>query len=329
MLVFTDIRMADHDPGAHHPDRPERLQAALDGFEGRPVVRRPPAPAPREAILRVHDAAHVDLVERSRGQRGMFDADTTVSEGSVPAAYLAAGAALDATRAVVAGEADVAWAVVRPPGHHAEPMVPMGFCLFNNIAVAAADAAAGGRRVCVIDFDVHHGNGTQHAFEEREDILFVSLHQYPFYPGTGAPDETGEGGGKGHTINFGMPPGCDDDDYLAAFDEVLLPVVHRFEPEVLLVSAGFDGHREDELGGMALTEGGYAAMTRRLCRLGRPLVLALEGGYALPALTRSVAACTDAALSDDPLPAANAPGTSGGRIAVADTRRIHAARWGL
>lgn len=327
MLVFTDERMADHDPGDHHPDRPARLAAALEGFAGRDVERRVPSLASREAILRVHDAAHVDLIERSRGQRGMFDADTTVSEGSVPAAYLAAGAALDATRAVLAGEDEVAWAVVRPPGHHAEPTVPMGFCLFNNVAIAAADAAASKHRVAVVDFDVHHGNGTQHAFDGRDDILFASLHQFPFYPGTGAPDECGEGAGRGHTINFAMPSGCDDTDYVAAFDEVLLPVLRRFEPEVVLVSAGFDAHREDPLGGMDLTESGYANLVARLRELGRPLVLALEGGYALPALTRSVAACVDAL--EDGAAAVDAQGTAHGRDSVADTRRVHAARWGL
>ncbi len=327
MLVFTDERMADHDPGDHHPDRPARLAAALEGFEGRDVVRCKPSPASREAILRVHDAAHLDLIERSRGQRGKFDADTTVSEGSVPAAYLAAGAALDATRAVLAGEDEVAWAVVRPPGHHAEPMVPMGFCLFNNVAIAAADAAAAGHRVAVVDFDVHHGNGTQHAFDGRDDILFASLHQYPFYPGTGSPDECGEDRGRGHTVNFAMPSGCDDTDYVGAFDEVLLPILRRFEPEVVLVSAGFDAHREDLLGGMDLTEAGYAVMVERLRALGRPLVLALEGGYALPALTRSVAACVDALEEGER--GVDAPGTAGGRGAAGDTRRIHAARWGL
>jgi len=328
MLVFTDERMADHDPGEHHPDRPARLQAALDGFDGFEVEWRTPEPAPVEALLRVHDAAHIDLVERSRGQRGMFDADTTVSEGSVPAAYLAAGAALEATRAVMNSKRDVAWAVVRPPGHHAEPMVPMGFCLFNNVAVAAAEAAAAGHRVAVVDFDVHHGNGTQHAFDGRDDVLFFSLHQYPFYPGTGAPNEIGEGIGKGHTINFGMPPGCNDGDYLAAFDEVLLPAMHRFEPELIVVSAGYDGHREDALGGMNLTEAGFAAMTARLEAVGRPLVMSLEGGYAMSALTRSVAACTDALVGGAKTIDVDAA-TSPGARAVADTRRVHAARWGL
>ncbi|MEM6788482.1 MAG: histone deacetylase [Myxococcota bacterium] len=341
MRVFTDRRMTQHAPGAGHPDRPERLEAALAGLaqalgDGQ-VAPTTPEAAPESALRLVHDAAHVDLVERARGKAGQFDADTPVSVDSVPAAYLAAGAALGALDAVAPTEDDVAWAVVRPPGHHAEAHVPMGFCLFNNAAVAAGHAASLGRRVAVVDIDVHHGNGTQHMFEARDDVLFVSLHQHPFYPGTGLPDERGTGRGVGFTVNVALPRGCGDADYDAAFDTVVVPVLERFAPEILIVSAGFDAHRDDPLGGMAVSADGYATMAARMRELRRPTVLVLEGGYDLSALTESVAATARAWTGHLPRPASRParppsppPSVSDGAAeAIAATQRVHGRHWGL
>ncbi len=212
---------------------------------------------------------------------------------------LAAGAAVQAVEEVMAGRARNAFALVRPPGHHAEPDRAMGFCLFNNVAIAAQAARQyGAERVLVLDWDVHHGNGTQACFWERRDVLFQSVHQFPYYPGTGAPQEVGAGAGEGYTVNCGLPGGCSDADYGALFHELFLPVAESFRPDLVLVSAGFDAHHHDPLGGMMLTERGFAAMcsaarelAERLC--GGRLVLALEGGYSLEGLSQSVHACVE------------------------------------
>jgi acetoin utilization deacetylase AcuC-like enzyme len=217
---------------------------------------------------------------------------------------MAAGAAVSAVDAVVRGEASGgtrrAFALVRPPGHHAEMTRPMGFCIINNIAVATRHAQheLGIKRVLIVDWDVHHGNGTQHSFLHRADVLFVSLHQFPFYPGTGALQETGSGDGDGYTVNVPFPGGCHDGDYRAAFRDIIVPVANAFEPDLVMVSAGFDAHRLDPLAGMEATEEGYADMAATVASIadehadGR-LVLTLEGGYDLGALGRSVRACVD------------------------------------
>lgn len=310
MLVLSDPIMALHDPGPGHPERPERLAAVLTALEDAEGVRwRQPTPASREQLARVHDATHIDHIESFRGRNGSIDPDTCLSERSVEAACLAVGGGVNAVDAVMAGEDRHAFVLARPPGHHAEPQTAMGFCLFNNIAVAAAHAAAAHDldRVLVLDWDVHHGNGTQRAFENRRDVLFCSLHQFPFYPGTGSIDEIGIAAGEGYTVNVALPPGCDDGDYAAAFDDVVLPIADAFAPQLVLVSAGFDAHRRDPLAGMELDEEAFATMAALTSQLatrhadGR-VVLFLEGGYELDSLGRSVRACVDALSGATPPP---------------------------
>src|SRR3954468_1430108 len=269
-LLITGEGMLAHDPGPGHPERPERLLAILANLRARPIPGTrwaPPTPAPREALERVHTRAYVDSILRLRGQSADLDPDTSVSPGSVDAALLAAGSAIDAVDAVMTGPAASAFALVRPPGHHAEPARAMGFCFFNNIAIAAAHARArhGCRRVLIIDWDVHHGNGTQAAFYSDSSVLFVSFHQFPLYPGTGAPRELGPGPGLGYTINLPMPAGMGDGDYAAIFDLVVSPIADACAPDLVLVSAGFDAHRADPLGEMRLTELGF----RHLCAAAR------------------------------------------------------------
>ncbi|HEX2660724.1 MAG TPA: histone deacetylase, partial [Polyangia bacterium] len=222
--------------------------------------------------------------------------DTPVSPGSWRAAARAAGAAVVAVEEVWTGRARNAFALVRPPGHHAEPAAAMGFCLINNAAVAAAAARRlGAQRVAIVDWDVHHGNGTQHLFEDRADVLYLSAHQYPFYPGTGAPDEVGTGDGAGFTVNCALAPGQTDADYGAVFQDLFLPALQRFAPDLIIVSAGFDAHARDPLGEMRLTERGFAAMGSALRDLAPDgkLVLMLEGGYDLDALADSVRATVE------------------------------------
>jgi len=255
-----------------------------------------------QRLTTVHDARYVDRVFAGRGQRVVLDPDTTTSAGSVHAAACAAGAAVAAVDAVLTGETQVGWCLVRPPGHHAERDRAMGFCLFNNVAVAAAHAIAehGLERVLVVDPDLHHGNGTQHLFEDRDDVLFYSSHQYGggFYPGSGAVGECGVGAGAGLTINAPLAPGAGDSDLVTAFRERLVPLATDWRPQLVLVSAGFDGHHLDPLGGLRFTEAGFAELARHISDLadrfaGGRVVLVLEGGYHLGALERSVAAVAD------------------------------------
>jgi len=300
-LVYSDPRYQQHDPGPGHPERIERLRAIEQQLAAAPlpVTRVTPRAATREELARVHDTALIELVEEARGREAQLDPDTHMSAGSHEAALLAAGAAVDAVTQVMAGRADNAFALVRPPGHHATPGRAMGFCLFNNVAVAAEAALAGGaKKVAILDWDVHHGNGTQDAFWSRRDVLYLSSHQYPFYPGSGAPTEIGEGEGAGFTVNVALPGGQGDADYGALFESVFLPVLEQYQPELLLVSAGFDPHEADPLGGMGVTERGFAAMcsalndfAARAC--GGRMVLLLEGGYDLGGLSRSVHACLE------------------------------------
>jgi acetoin utilization deacetylase AcuC-like enzyme len=228
-----------------------------------------------------------------------LDPDTSMSPGSYEAAVLAAGAAVGAVKQVWRGQAENAFAMVRPPGHHAEQAQAMGFCLFNNAAIAAQAARRlGAERVMIVDWDVHHGNGTQHLFERRSDVLCASCHQFPFYPGTGAPNEVGLGDGAGFTINCGLPAGLGDADYGAVFNDLFVPAGVSFKPDLIIVSAGFDAHARDPLAEMIVTERGFAAMCTAVKQLaeescGGKLVLLLEGGYDLDALAGSVRACLE------------------------------------
>jgi acetoin utilization deacetylase AcuC-like enzyme len=300
LLLHHDAMIA-HDPGRGHPERPDRLRAIVEKLHAHPIAGTrmvAPSPVSLEAALRVHTPAHVERVSAMRGKRASFDSDTHTSPDSIDAAFLAAGAAVGAVDAVLDGRARNAFAFVRPPGHHAEPGRAMGFCLLNNVAIAAEHALARPEieRVLVLDWDVHHGNGTQAAFYGRRDVLVFDAHQYPFYPGTGALHEQGQGEGEGYTINVPLPAGATDGDYRRMLADLLLPVATRFRPDLVLVSAGFDAHRRDPLGGMSLTEECFADMCSTVQAIadthanGR-LVLVLEGGYDLEALADSVHAC--------------------------------------
>jgi len=299
--IVTDASYLEHDTGAGHPERSDRLRAIqrwLDRQAGAEWIRVPARDARPEELCRIHFPEHVQRVAATSGvSHYSFDADTPVSARSFEAARRAAGGVLALVDAVMAGQVDNGFAFVRPPGHHAEIDRAMGFCLFNNVALAAAHlrAAHGLERVLVVDWDVHHGNGTQHAFYRDPSVLFVSTHQYPFYPGSGAAREVGDGEGEGYTLNLPFPAGYGDAEYVRAFLEIVEPVARQFRPQFVLVSAGFDAHRRDPLAGMQVSEAGFASFARVLLRVARDfcdgrVVAVLEGGYDLEALTRSAAA---------------------------------------
>jgi acetoin utilization deacetylase AcuC-like enzyme len=296
--VLDDVFVRHRPPGPH-PERPERLVAARDGLRSAGLEQRgtlmPVRPAREEELGLVHTASFVAEMSRHvPGKAGWLDPDTYFGPESWDAALAAAGAASDLATAVLDGQFRRGLALIRPPGHHAEADRAMGFCLFNNVAVAAAVARSrGAARVAVVDWDVHHGNGTQNIFYADPSVMYLSVHQYPFYPGTGAPHEIGAGEGRGTTINVGLPAGCGDGDLLAVFDRVFVPALLEFRPDLILVSAGFDAHRADPLAGLRVTEAGYRAMAGRLSRAadqvaGGRLVALLEGGYDLGALSRSL-----------------------------------------
>ncbi len=294
--VVADPRMLAHDPGRVHPERPDRLRVLLDYVAAaRGLTRLGTRPASEEELVLVHPPEHIARVAESAGRPRMaFDPDTTTSPGSYEAARLAAGSLLVACEAVLAGEVANAFALVRPPGHHAERTRAMGFCLFNNVALAAAWLRQRGvGRVAIIDWDVHHGNGTQHLFEDDPHVLYVSTHQFPCYPGTGAAEEVGTGAGAGRTVNLPFPPGFGDAEYAQAFDQIVAPIVRQFSPDFVLVSAGFDPDYRDPLAAMQLTPAGFANMAAHCLALANEtahghFAAILEGGYDLQALVEGV-----------------------------------------
>ncbi len=335
--VVADRRMLAHDPGPGHPERADRLRVLLDHLEdARGLVTLGARPAREEELALVHPADHVARVAATAGRpRVAFDPDTTTSPGSWEAARLAAGSLLVLCEAVLAGEVRNGFALVRPPGHHAERERAMGFCLFNNVAVAAAWLRTRGmRRVAILDWDLHHGNGTQHLFEADPDVLYVSTHQYPFYPGTGAAEEVGRGAGAGRTVNLPFPAGFGDAEYARAFGEVVVPIVRQFAPDFVLLSAGFDCDHRDPLGGMEVTPAGFAAMARACVGLaeecaGGRVAAVLEGGYDLGAIVEGVDA-TLAAMRDDDSRIPPATGEAGrAERALARVRAAHAPYWRL
>jgi acetoin utilization deacetylase AcuC-like enzyme len=299
--VFYDPLYLEHDTGFGHPERAERLEAALRMLERTGLAEKVEISSPRDAtqeeIELVHPPSYVKKVrEMAESGGGYLDMDTPVSPRSYAAALRSAGAGLTGLERIFAGESDNAFCLARPPGHHATPTRGMGFCLFNNNAVAARFAMErfGVERIFILDWDAHHGNGIQDIFYEDPRVLYVSLHQYPHYPGSGYLTEVGKGEGEGYTVNFPLPPRSGEEVYLAAFDEVILPVARRYRPQLVLVSAGYDGHFSDPLCSMLLTARSYAEMTDRLLRLagetcdGKVLVN-LEGGYNLVGVSASIA----------------------------------------
>lgn len=292
-----------HDTGPTHAERPERLEAIVDALADAGLARRLAAvriePASIETLALIHEPAYVDLVRMAceQGMTFLGDGETTISAESYEAARLAAGAAVAACDAVISGELDRAFCAVRPPGHHAERDLAMGFCLFNNVAIAAEHAIRrrGVRRVAIVDFDAHHGNGTQHAFEDRSDVLFISLHEGPEtqYPHTGYETERGRGDGEGFTLNVPMRAGTGDRVCRRAFEDRVLPSLRAFAPELLLISAGFDAMQEDHIANLNLDASTYGWMTRELATVstehcGGRIVSVLEGGYDLPSLGRGI-----------------------------------------
>jgi acetoin utilization deacetylase AcuC-like enzyme len=297
--IVLDSRYQDHNPGRNHPERPARITTLLDPIEKlqRPGVQRlAPRLATPEEVALIHDSSHVGRVAATaEHERFSFDADTPVSAQSYATAMLATGGLLTLLDAVMEREIDNGFALVRPPGHHAERDRAMGFCLFNSAAVGAQYLRArfGLKRVLVMDWDVHHGNGTQHSFYDDPGVLYVSTHQYPYYPGTGAIGEVGRGQGEGYTLNLPLSAGCGDPEYQELFEFVIDPICRQFDPEFVVISAGFDAHVRDPLGGMQVTETGFGTMARMLLRVaqdhaqGRCAAL-LEGGYDLEGLQKSV-----------------------------------------
>jgi acetoin utilization deacetylase AcuC-like enzyme len=314
LLVAADPLFAEHDPGRGHPERPARLDAVLAGLAdvGLPEGggELPLRAATRTELERVHPATYLDALEEFCAQGGgSIDADTAASRESWDAAIHAAGAGLAAIEAIDAGEASTAFLAVRPPGHHAVPAHAMGFCLLNNIAISAAALQARGERVAIIDWDAHHGNGPQDTFYADPGVLYVSMHEWPLYPGSGWLDETGTGAGTGANLNVPFPAGTTGDLYLEALDTIVAPVVEQFRPTWVLVSAGYDAHRDDPLTGLGLSAGDYADITARTTAYAPRTVLFLEGGYDLDALRRSVAATASTLMGEAVRPE---PATSGG-----------------
>jgi len=298
--IVHDPRYQSHETGAMHPESPERLRAIERMLQSEgllpKLVEIAPHAARAEDILLVHDKEHYDEVARSSEQAGVYlDGDTFAGPRSFEAAMLAAGGLLEAADRVLEGEVERSFAMVRPPGHHAEREYAMGFCLFNNVGIAAEHLVRRRhlKRVAVVDFDVHHGNATQHMFYDRPDVFYISTHRYPFYPGTGSADEKGSGAGAGYTLNLPLRAASNDEDYRQAFETGVLPALRAYRPEILLVSAGFDAHRRDPLGGMSVTDAGFRYMAEALekvaedCCQGRT-VYVLEGGYDLEGLAGGV-----------------------------------------
>lgn len=299
--IVRDAVFLDHITDDYHPENPYRLThiySMLNTIDKEGIVYAPPRVATHEEIALVHDHSYIESIAATDGRMQVrLDPDTVTSPKSYKAACMAVGGVLQLVDMLFASEISTGFALVRPPGHHAERNRAMGFCIFNNIAVGARylEKKYGLKRVLIVDFDLHHGNGTQHSFYKDRTILYFSTHQYPYYPGTGWYNETGEEDGKGYTVNIPLSYGMGDDDYEYAFRKVLVPIADQYSPEIILVSAGFDSYYNDPLGGMKVTEGGYATMTRILLDIaekhcGGKVLCALEGGYDLSGLVMSVKA---------------------------------------
>lgn len=305
-LIYDKVYLK-HKTGTH-PENEERVRRVYDYLRGDPLYEKlteiPPRPATEDEIRLVHSKRYYDdLASLPRNQMSFLDADTVVGPGSLEAALAAAGAVMVAVEAIKAGKIDRAFCLVRPPGHHALPDRAMGFCIFNNIAIGAAYATrrCGFDRAAIIDIDVHHGNGTQEVFYDDGEVLYCSIHRWPFYPGTGRRQEQGEGAGRGKTLNIPLPGGTGEAAYLTALSEEILPAVRQHSPSIVFISAGFDTHRSDPIGGMDLSETSFGTLTRHIVDTARDVsggrvISALEGGYNLETLTTSVRAHIEAML---------------------------------
>ena len=303
--VVVDKEYLKHQPGDAHPERPERIKVLLDlagELDRGKFHLLAPKPAERADIEATHGKDYVRLIEATAAHDVYaLDGDTVTCRDSFGVSVLAVGGLLHLIDAIATKEVQNGFALVRPPGHHALRHRAMGFCLFNTMAIAAeyVKRVHGAKKVMIMDWDVHHGNGTQDAFYDDPSVLFISTHQYPYYPGSGAVSEVGVGAGAGFTLNIPLPAGCADAEYLQVFQEIIVPAAERYQPDWILVSAGFDPHRRDPLGGMGVTEAGFAAMARRLLELaekfaGARIAFLLEGGYDLAGLKNSVAAVLEA-----------------------------------
>jgi acetoin utilization deacetylase AcuC-like enzyme len=339
-LIWDDVYL-EHITSDFHPEHPDRLRAVYSLLEdqeiGGKTERLQPREATAEEIQWIHTPSYYQTIESTRdcGHR-QLDPDTHVSSQSYLAAKVAAGGLCVLIDAVCSGEMQNGFALVRPPGHHAEAGRGMGFCIYNNVAIAARYAQNRGlaKNVLIVDWDLHHGNGTQHAFENDPTVLYFSSHQFPYYPGTGRPDEVGQGAGEGYTVNVPLPGGQGDEDFLRIYQDVLEPIANQFQPDLVLVSAGFDIYRRDPLGGMGVSEEGFAEITRILMRIADAscqgkIVLTLEGGYHLDGLAQSVKRVIQA-LQGEASPSSSRPQPSDttGRI-VEHVRATQQAYWSL